>query len=450
MKILLWHGYLMSGSGSNVYTLNVAAAWRRQGHDVVVLCQQEHAAGFDVVDAEGSFSPDNREMDIHPTGVPGAAGKCTVVRPDIGGLLPVYVYDDYEGFVVKRFVDLDKAELERYTSMNVQAMTTALERFQPDAVITGHEVMGPYIAKLACERTGHAYVAKLHGSALEYAVKVQERYLHYATEGLGAAKRVVGGSKYMLGEAGSVIPGWAGRTTVVNPGVDVELFSLRADKQPGKTVAFVGKLIAEKGAHNLLAALAETNTAGLRAVIVGYGGDGDAIRELWTAFAAADLRAAEQIAAKLKHSDALSEWLTNVTPERVARCASIPVEFTGRLEHGPLSTVLPSFDVLVVPSIVPEAFGMVAAEAAACGVLPIVPAHSGIAEAGEAIEERLAVPGFLSYDPTRPIEGIAAGIDRVLSLDPATRTEMGAAVSALARERWSWEHVATRLLEATV
>jgi glycosyltransferase involved in cell wall biosynthesis len=93
---------------------------------------------------------------------------------------------------------------------------------------------------------------------------------------------------------------------------------------------------------------------------------------------------------------------------------------------------------------------MVAAEAAACGVLPIVPAHSGIAEAAEAIEERLGVPGFLSYEPGRPIEGIAAGIDRILSLDPTRRSEMGTAASALARERWSWEHVAKRLLDAAV
>lgn len=417
---------------------------------MLVMCQQKDAAGFGVVDAEGDLSSDNLEIDIRRTGVSQGPGSCTVLRPDIGGLLPVYVYDEYEGFVVKRFVDLSDSELDRYTTTNVSALVTALEHFEPEAVITGHEVMGPYIAKLACEQTGHTYVAKLHGSALEYAVKLQERYLHYATEGLGAAKRVVGGSRYMLAEAGSVIPGWADRTTVVNPGVDIELFSPAFDKKPGTTVAFVGKLIAEKGVHDLLGALADTSTEGLRVVIVGYGGDEDAIRKLCAALAAADVRAAQSIASELKHSGALVEWLSRVTPQRLARFASIPIEFTGRLEHGPLSAVLPSFDVLVVPSIVPEAFGMVAAEAAACGVLPIVPAHSGIAEAAEAIEERLGVPGMLSYDPSRPIEGIAAGIDRILAIEPARRIEMGADASALARERWSWDHVAVRLLEAAV
>ena len=39
MKILLWHGYLLGGTGSNVYTRALAREWRRAGHEVVVLSQ---------------------------------------------------------------------------------------------------------------------------------------------------------------------------------------------------------------------------------------------------------------------------------------------------------------------------------------------------------------------------------------------------------------------------
>ena len=46
--------------------------------------------------------------------------------------------------------------------------------------------------------------------------------------------------------------------------------------------------------------------------------------------------------------------------------------FTGALEHRHLVHLLPLCDVAVVPSIFPEAFGMVAAEAAAAGVPPVV------------------------------------------------------------------------------
>jgi glycosyltransferase involved in cell wall biosynthesis len=96
--------------------------------------------------------------------------------------------------------------------------------------------------------------------------------------------------------------------------------------------------------------------------------------------------------------------------------------------------------------VVPEAFGMVAAEAAACGVLPVVPDHSGIAEAGAAIEERIGMPGFLTFDSHDPVNGIAAAVDRVLSLEPSARAELGRRAAELARERWAWSEVAGRLL----
>lgn len=403
-----------------------------------------------MVDAEGVLGPRQQRVETTETGIPGERGRCTLVRPDIDGLLPVYVYDAYEGFEVKRFTELTDAELDRYVMRNVDAMATALRDFQPDAVITGHEVMGPYIAKLACEQTGHAYIAKLHGSALEYAVKQQDRYLSYATEGLGAARRVVGGSRYMLAEASSVIPGWSDRTTVVNPGVDVDLFRSDPSRTPGKTVAYVGKLIAEKGVHNLIAALGATVTEELQVVIVGYGGDEEAMASLAAALAAGDRQEGLAITRSLRHSQDLVEWLEEASEAQLERFAEIPIEFTGRLEHGPLSEVLPTFDVLVVSSVVSEAFGMVAAEAAACGVLPLVPDHSGIAEAGEAIETFLGMEGSLRFDPNDPVTGMAGGIDRLLAIDPAERLAMGQLASSLATQRWSWERVAERLLAAAV
>ena len=63
---------------------------------------------------------------------------------------------------------------------------------------------------------------------------------------------------------------------------------------------------------------------------------------------------------------------------------------TGRLEHEELAELLPACEALVVPSTFPEAFGMVAAEAAACGALPVSAAHSGLAEVSEVLAR--AVP----------------------------------------------------------
>lgn len=449
----MWHGYLMTGSGSNLYTANLARVWRKAGHDILLLCQEPKAGSLSFVDEEGDFSSDNASFTTSPTGTPPSAGRCRLVRPFIDGLLPVYVYDEYEGFIVKRFVDLTDEELARYTESNVDALVTAIEDHRPDAIITGHEVMGPYIALQATRRTGHKYLAKLHGSALEYAVKEQsERYLPYAAEGLSGARVVTGGSNYMIREASSVVSGWEQNAAVVNPGCDVEIFTPpQTPRSPPPLVGYVGKFIVSKGVHNFLAALGCVSEE-MQAVVVGYGGYEAELRELGAALAAGDADAVRALAERgdgTKTLTSVLEWLDagGMDAGYRERVGRVEVEWPGRLDHGPLSQVLPTFELLVVPSVVPEAFGMVAAEAAACAVLPIVPAHSGIGEVGATLETELGRPGLLTFDPNDPVRGIATAIDRLLALDPTERHALGMEAARVARELWSWDYVADKLLK---
>ncbi len=448
VRILLWHGYLMTGSGSNVYTANIAREWRKAGHDVVVMCQQAETDDLPFVDELFEVTQGSHVA-------PAAGASCRIARPFIDGLLPVYVYDDYEGFIVKTFVELSDAELNHYTNLNVDAMASVIESFEPDAIITGHEVMGPFIAREACSRTGSDYVAKLHGSALEFAVRVQERYRTYAELGLGAARHVVGGSAYMVRAAAEVVPGWEERAAVVNPGCDIDLFKPAAERRSDPpTVGFVGKLIALKGVHHLLAALGLVSMRDLKVIVVGYGGFEQQLRALAHALQAGDIDTARAIAERGEHGplEDLLAFLDSdaVDDDYLDRVARIDIEFTGRLEHGPLARLLPTFDVLAVPSVIPEAFGMVAAEAAACGVLPLVPDHSGIGEAGAAVEEAIGSPGLLTFSAGDPIRSLAETIDGVLRLPRSEREEMGRAAVDLARPGWSWEHVADGLLSLAI
>lgn len=450
MKVLLWHGYLLTGSGSNVLTANVARAWRAAGHDVLALCQDRSAGGLDFVDAV----VDARSGDAHLTGAGSAAGRLSVMRPDIGPTLPVYVLDAYEGFTAKLFVDLTEKELDDYVDRNVRALKMAIEAHGPDAIFVGHEVMGPAIARAACEATGRTYAVQLHGSGLEYAVKRQERYRKHAAHGLGGAAVVIGGSGYMLEAARSVVGEWPGSSAVVNPGCDVELFNpvARASEPEHPKVAFVGKHIPAKGVQDLLGAISLSRHRPLDLTIVGYGSFEEGLRRIADAMRAGDPERARRIAGE--HDDGnlvhFTRFLSEVTPAELGRFAQVRVEFTGRYEHDRLSAFLPTVDVLVVPSVVPEAFGMVAAEAAACGVLPIVPSHSGIAEAGSSIEEAIGKPGLLTYDASDPIRSLALAIDRVLDIPFRERIEMGRAARELALRRWSWHVVGERLLQAAV
>jgi glycosyltransferase involved in cell wall biosynthesis len=122
--------------------------------------------------------------------------------------------------------------------------------------------------------------------------------------------------------------------------------------------------------------------------------------------------------------------------------------FTGPLEHRHLAHLIPLADVTVVPSIFPEAFGMVAAEAAAGGSLPIVANHSGLAEiaAGVAAEYPEAYRDLASFT-TGDAEELAEKLRRLLTLSPIEHAELATAARRAVVARWSWAGVARQLLE---
>src|SRR6478672_9461354 len=103
MKVLIFHGYLLRGTGSNVYNANVAQALSRLGHEVHLLCQDLEAGSLPWIDATGSW--EGGGLSVEPTGNEGSPGdgSITAYTPDIGGLLPVYVGDTYVGFEARTF-----------------------------------------------------------------------------------------------------------------------------------------------------------------------------------------------------------------------------------------------------------------------------------------------------------------------------------------------------------
>ena len=58
MRVLIFHGYLLRGTGSNVYNANLAQALAGLGHDVHLLCQDRDAAALDWIDAVGTWATD--------------------------------------------------------------------------------------------------------------------------------------------------------------------------------------------------------------------------------------------------------------------------------------------------------------------------------------------------------------------------------------------------------
>ena len=123
--------------------------------------------------------------------------------------------------------------------------------------------------------------------------------------------------------------------------------------------------------------------------------------------------------------------------------------FTGPLEHRHLRHLLALADGCVVPSVFPEAFGMVAAEASAAGCPPVVSRHSGLAEVAADLEEALPPSlGRLVSFPTGDAVALRERLDALLALGSADRRRLRATVRRVAEERWSWAGVAARLLDA--
>ena len=93
--------------------------------------------------------------------------------------------------------------------------------------------------------------------------------------------------------------------------------------------------------------------------------------------------------------------------EALAAAKGVEALFTGPLEHRHLRHLLALADACVVPSVFPEAFGMVAAEAAAAGCPPIVARHSGLAEVAAGLEADAARPRSRGSSARRPATSAA-------------------------------------------
>jgi glycosyltransferase involved in cell wall biosynthesis len=463
MRILIFHGYLLRGTGSNIYNANLVRTLAALGHEVHLLCQDRHYEA--------------------PDGV-------TVYLPDIGRVLPVYVADEYEGFDAKPFEELTDAELAHYIDANVEAVRAVPT---PDLALANHLVMGPVI--LARALAGKVpYVVKIHGSALEYTVRPhRERFLPYALEGIRGANGVLVGSQHTgesLFEVLADEPSLRERTRLGPPGVDVHRFRRREpdleriasrpaagwggeqgtadvlrtlDLSRDRVVSFLGKLIVSKGVDLLFAAwpLVVARVPDARLLVVGFGTYRSALDRFVDALRRADVDALREIAARGRELEGgpagelryLSAFLETVDEDwlRAAPCAAERIHFTGRLEHDDLPDLLPAVEAQVMPSTFPESFGMVAAEAAACGALPLSANHSGMAEVtatlAPALPEELRPLMSFEVGPGA-VREIAEKLVTWLTLAPDERERARAALSAEAARRYSWESVAEGVIDA--
>ena len=540
MRILIFHGYLLGGTGSNVYNARLAEALVRLGHEVHLLCQERHPEQHGFLAAAGDWDSgelrvrslrDGVEEGVGTGEAPGAgktppAGRAVAYRPDIGGLLPLYVADRYEGVRALTFAECTPEQIDDYLRANVAAVAEVAELARPEVALANHLVMGPVILARSLP-AGVPYAVKVHGSALEYTVKPNlERFLAPAREGIASARGVLVGSHHTASSLWATIadPALPERTRLGPPGVDVARFApdepadaaaavrtlaarlaaapagrsgasggeeqasaferdpaeaaralARLDPEREPLVAYVGKLIVSKGVDLLVAAwpLVLESVPAARLVVVGFGAYRSALEELVGALASGELGPARELAlagralertpteaagsareAPLGHLLAFLDGLDGERRDRylgAARAVGEQIVMTGRLEHEELAELLPACRALVAPSTFPEAFGMVAAEAAACGAVPVVARHSGLQEVAAALGEEVPVQaaGWLSFPvDDGAVQALAERVVACLQAPPELLADTRAGLVAAVRRRWSWERVAEGVIAA--
>jgi hypothetical protein len=219
VRILIFHGYLLRGTGSNVYNASLVTALARLGHEVHLLCQDRHAGELPFVDAVGRWVDGRLEVETIRE-----PARVTAYLPDIGRTLPVYVADEYEGFEARPYPELSGEQVDHYIQVNAAAVREVAERAGIELGLANHLVMGPVILARGLDAP---YAVKVHGSALTYTVAPhRERFLPYAQEGLARASAVLVGSRHTAEGLWEVMddPRLPDKTRLGPPGVDADTF----------------------------------------------------------------------------------------------------------------------------------------------------------------------------------------------------------------------------------
>lgn len=393
MRVLIMNHFPLEGSGSGVYTYNVAKELVGLGCMVEVIYPEHQKTTYpeflsQVVTFKSDSPDENGEKDV-PFNFP-----CFTSHPRSN----------------TTFYELSEGQIERYIEVFEAATKEAIERFKPDVIHAQHLWLMPYIAS----KFNIPYIVTAHGTDLKGFVQ-DERYHPYALEGALKAARVITISKQVDEEVRKLYGVPAERLELILNGYDQTLFKptnetlaqfLEARNIPSDyqdAVVFAGKLAEFKGVDVLLNAFApiEKEHEGRTCLIIA--GHGDQYDRLMVLKKELDL----------KH-----------------------VYFIGHVSQKELVSLYNIGSVSVVPSR-SEPFGLVAIEALACGT-PVVGTNQG------------GLPDFITPEigalvPVEDVKALSQALMDELNRGQSERVARGKKCAAYAEESFSWNHAIKRV-----
>lgn len=327
MKILLINHFPLEGSGSGIYTKNIAISLTKKGHQVCIIM------------------PENRkikeiaEIKLHPVYF---KDKEEIINQLLFNF-PCFTTHPYSN---KTFYDLTDNELEQYKQKFIEAIKYEVDTFNPDIIHSNHI----WILSSLAANFKKPLIVTMHGTDLIGYNKTQ-KYKKEILNVLSSAKKIITVSKDNYKLLNEIFPDVANKTVLIPNGYNDEVFFLKQyDKEEilnklglykkyNKIVTYVGKLVEVKGIDILLKAATLYQRNDVLTLIVG---EGILLEDL------------QKMVKKLKLQNVV--FIGNQTQENLRKIYNIS-------------------DVVIVPSR-SEAFGLVIIEALACGT-PVIGSNVG-------------------------------------------------------------------------
>lgn len=392
MRVLVPNHFPLEGSGSGIYTQNVARELLNKGHQALTIC------------------PDHQEQGGYPF-----EARTILFTPDQGagpadGRLPF----NFPCFTTHprsttTYGDLGVGQRAAYVGAFETAIEAAVDEWRPDVIHAHHLWVTGYVSS----KTHVPYVATAHGTDL-MGFRRYPAWRQLALEGAHKAGAVIAISRQVADDAIELYDLPPAQVHLIMNGFDESIFHPMAldrgqvlwdfglKQTPKALVMFVGKLTQFKGVDVLLQAAAIYEPA-LRDVMTLLVGDGELRAQLESQSADLHLR---------------------------------NVHFLGHHSQPKIAPLLDVADVSIVPSRV-EPFGLVAVEALACGT-PVVATNAG--GLADFVDERV---GWLVEvdDPNQ----LAAAVIEAIKSD--AKLDKGPVAARYAREHFSWSQKVDEMID---
>ncbi len=388
MRILIINHFPLAGSGSGVYTMNVAKSLRNHGHEVCII-MPENTVNYE--------KPEG--IKLHPVFFKD--------KEDIDGMLPF----NFPCFTTHprsllNFYDLTEKQTKMYIDAFKKAVDEEVREFKPD-IIHGQHIW--ILSSLGADYD-IPLVVTAHGTDL-IGHNRDSKFHFYSNKAADASKKIITISENNNELVKKTFASAKNKTVMLKNGYDNNVFypqdydkkevlkSLGIDKQYKKIVSFVGKLTEIKGVDVLLKAAKQYEDEDTLTLIAGNGELFDSLNNL-----AKDL------------------GLKNV-------------KFLGNQNHEVLRSIYNIADVSTVPSR-SEAFGLVAIEALACGV-PVIGTNEGGIK--DIINENVGM--LVEVDD---VDGLANSVKSILSGDKKFDRK---SVAKYAKDKYSQDSLITDLIK---